>query len=408
MGTHVAQRVPEEWQSMIGHAPSRFSLPPHVLPLVLTVVTVVPDARRHLRTSKSTCSSRAVGVPMPKRERDEAVADLSSTIFSAMLEEILMDVVQQSHKEIARSRAVCDEYSCGAVHVPGSSNNASGSRIPTPTGEARPGDGNSPMATGSNTPVNGSNGTVYFECLECKRQVASNRFATHLSGCMGLNNRRGAARNASAKSKLGNELGKSGSPRLVSEATEYFDDPKPAPKKGKSKAKKDDSLNSNGKRTGSPSVSPTKKPTKKAKVTGSPAAAGRVKADSESPVMSHLLPPGPNASRVPSKLRASSTVSSLHRERRSSSPDSPARLSSPAHSISTQASTAMRSPVVTNSTLKSRQANGKGRGAPAPPRIPSPPRPPPPVPVIKRAETDYLIDVEGGDETGSSTDTDSD
>ncbi|RPD63178.1 hypothetical protein L227DRAFT_416616 [Lentinus tigrinus ALCF2SS1-6] len=324
----------------------------------------------------------------------------SSTIFSAMLEEILMDVVQQSHKEIARSRAVCDvcHTRCGAGSW------VSGSRIPTPTGEARPGDGNSPMATGSNTPVNGSNGTVYFECLECKRQVASNRFATHLSGCMGLNNRRGAARNASAKSKLGNELGKSGSPRLVSEATEYFDDPKPAPKKGKSKAKKDDSLNSNGKRTGSPSVSPTKKPTKKAKVT----AAGRVKADSESPVMSHLLPPGPNASRVPSKLRASSTVSSLHRERRSSSPDSPARLSSPAHSISTQASTAMRSPVVTNSTLKSRQANGKGRGAPAPPRIPSPPRPPPPVPVIKRAETDYLIDVEGGDETGSSTDTDSD
>ena len=29
-------------------------------------------------------------------------------MFSLMLEEILMDVVQQSHKEIARARAVCD------------------------------------------------------------------------------------------------------------------------------------------------------------------------------------------------------------------------------------------------------------------------------------------------------------
>ena len=29
-------------------------------------------------------------------------------MFSAMLEDILMDVVQQSHKEIARARAVCD------------------------------------------------------------------------------------------------------------------------------------------------------------------------------------------------------------------------------------------------------------------------------------------------------------
>ena len=35
-------------------------------------------------------------------------ATQSSTIFAAMLEEILMDVVQQSHKEIARTRAVCD------------------------------------------------------------------------------------------------------------------------------------------------------------------------------------------------------------------------------------------------------------------------------------------------------------
>ncbi|RDX56108.1 hypothetical protein OH76DRAFT_1396446 [Lentinus brumalis] len=336
---------------------------------------------------------------MPKRERDEAVAELSSTIFTAMLEEILMDVVQQSHKEIARSRAVCDvcHTRCGAVHVPGSSNNASGSRIQTPTGEARLADGNSPSATGANTPVSGKDGTVYFECLECKRQVASNRFATHLSGCMGLNNRRGAARNASAKAKLGAELGKSGSPRLASEATEYLDDPKPTPKgKGKSKAKKDDStLNANGKRNGSPSVSPTKKPTKKAKTT-------------DSPVLNYLLPPGPNASRVPSKLRASSTVSSLHREQRSSSPDSPTRLSSPARSISTQASTVIRSPAISSATLKSKQANGRGRGAPAPPRIPSPPRPAPPVPVIKRAETDYLIDVEGGDETGSSTDTDSD
>ena len=32
----------------------------------------------------------------------------SSIFLSEMLEEILMDVVQQSHKEIARARTVCD------------------------------------------------------------------------------------------------------------------------------------------------------------------------------------------------------------------------------------------------------------------------------------------------------------
>ncbi|TBU64833.1 hypothetical protein BD310DRAFT_913472 [Dichomitus squalens] len=346
---------------------------------------------------------------MPKRERDEAVAELSSTIFAAMLEEILMDVVQESHKEIARSRAVCDvcHTRCGAVHVPGPSNaNANGSRIPTPSGDLK--NGESPSATGTNTPVNGKDGNVYFECLECKRQIASNRYAPHLAGCMGLGNRRGAARNASVKAKLGSEAGKAGSPRLASEAVDgYEDSPRPPPKgKGKSKAKKSDdaSFNTNGKRTASPSVSPMKK-SKKQKTAASPAT--RIKPDPEP--SNNLLSVTSSAARIPSKLRASSTVSSLHREQRSSSPESGTRLSSPARSISTQASTVIRSPAISNATLKSKQANGKGRGAPLPPRMPSPPRPPPAVPVIRMHETDLFVDVDGhGDETGSSTDTDSD
>lgn len=119
----------------------------------------------------------------------------------------------------------------------GANANASGSRIATPTGDLRTGD--SPSA-GANTPVNGKDGNVYFECLECKRQVASNRYAPHLANCMGIGNRRGAARNASVKTKLGNELGKAGSPRLGSEAADAHEgSPKPPPKgKGKAKAKK--------------------------------------------------------------------------------------------------------------------------------------------------------------------------
>lgn len=318
-----------------------------------------------------------------------------------------MDVVQESHKEIARSRAVCDvcHTRCGAVHVPGSSgaNAASGSRIPTPTGDLRTGE--SPSATGANTPVSGKDGNVYFECLECQRPMASNRYAPHLASCMGIGNRRGAARIASAKTKLGNELGKAGSPRLGSEAGDAQEgSPKPPPKgKGKAKGKKSDemALNANGKRNASPSISPLKK-TKKQKTAASPAA--RIKPEPEP--SNNLLP---SASRVPSKLRASSTVSSLHREQRSSSPESGTRLSSPARSISTQASTVIRSPAIGAATLKSKQTNGKGRGAAPPPRIPSPPRPPPPVPVIRMHETDLFVDVDGpGDETGSSTDTDSD
>ncbi|KAH9853163.1 hypothetical protein C2E23DRAFT_729563 [Lenzites betulinus] len=351
---------------------------------------------------------------MPKRERDEAVAELSSTIYSAMLEEILMGVVQQSHREIARARAVCDvcHTRCNAVHVPGPSN-AGTSRIPTPNG----GETNSPSATGANTPVNGTtkDGTVYLTCLECQREIASNRYATHLSACMGIGNRRGATRSATAKSKAGaaGDVGKSASPRLASEAAHLSDDgapakPPPAKGKAKGKAKKidDGALNGNGKRTASPSISPAKK-TKKQK-TGACPAASRIKSEADSSVPSNSLLPVPlSATRIPSKLRESSIASSFQRDQRSSSPDSPTRLSSPARSISTQASTAIRSPAITSATIKSKAANGKGRGAPAPPRLPSPPRPPPPVPIIRMPDTDYLVDVEG-EETGSSTDTDSD
>ena len=93
-------------------------------------------------------------------------------------------------------------------------------------------------------------------------QVASNRYATHLAACMGVGNRRGAARNASVKSKcvlywdasmlfaaagrsdaprrLGNDDAKVGSPRLASEVGDAPEEVvKPAPKgKGKGKAKK--------------------------------------------------------------------------------------------------------------------------------------------------------------------------
>lgn len=111
------------------------------------------------------------------------------------------------------------------------------------------------------TPVNGkSEGTVYFECENCKRQVslldldafmlltvsqiASNRYAPHLSSCLGLgNSRRGAVRNATSKTKcvyrhsrrnallirsrLASEAGRSTSPYVGSDAGNVSDDGKP-------------------------------------------------------------------------------------------------------------------------------------------------------------------------------------
>ncbi|KAH9835777.1 uncharacterized protein C8Q71DRAFT_763387 [Rhodofomes roseus] len=348
---------------------------------------------------------------MGKKERDEVLSDIAGRIFAAMVDDALMDVVLESHQSIARSRKVCDicHTYCEQVHVPGASGSAPGAspyKGATPTEEVRT---NSPAGTGTNTPVNGkSNGNVILECVNCGRQMASNRYAAHLADCMGLSTRRGATRNASHKAKIGSDAGRSASPFLGTEDGMLSDDGKAGPAgkgKGKSRAKRvdDAEFNLHRKRPGSPIVSP-KKNAKKAKTSGSPMA--RVKEADGSPSNTLPVPGTGSHSRVPSKLRDSSIVSTAQREL-SSSPEAPSRVPSPAPSMSTLASApSLQSPTLSAKTPQ--RANGrKGKPIhPPPQRRPSPPRPPPP-PVIRMPEPDYLVDVDG-DETGSSTDTDSD
>ncbi|GBE78127.1 hypothetical protein SCP_0110100 [Sparassis crispa] len=319
-----------------------------------------------------------------------------------MLEDILMDVVLESHQQIARSRAICDicHTRCNAVHVPGPSNpslqaGASSSRVASPAGEGKSADANGSAGTGTSTPLNGNgkDGTVYLECLNCKRQIASTRYATHLSSCLGLaNSRRGAARNATTKAKLASDAGRSASPYLESEVGNISDDGKTTTKgKGKSKAKRTDEaeFSLNRKRPGSPSVSPSKKQ-KKAKISGSPIARAKVEPDGPgSPSSAYSLPISNSQSKIPSRLRESSIASSFYRERHSSSPGSPSPGSSPARSISTAPSApSTHSPsLVSYAAQKSKPRGGKGPRAPV--KQPNPPLPPPPI--IRVPEPDYLV-----------------
>lgn len=116
-------------------------------------------------------------------------------------------------------------------HTPGPSTSASlvvpsSSRHPTPSVEGKALNGSS--GTGTNTPTSvKADGIVYFDCLSCKRQVshislfmrgthlslhgvfgcvsyqiASNRYAPHLSSCMGIGTgTRRAANRSNVKSK---------------------------------------------------------------------------------------------------------------------------------------------------------------------------------------------------------------
>ena len=100
-------------------------------------------------------------------------------------------------------------------------------RPPSPSVEGKQSTPTGSASGASTGPTNGkSDGAVYFECLNCKRpvswvslclpvdsspirstksiaQIASNRYAPHLSSCMGVGNgnRRGGSRNPITKSK---------------------------------------------------------------------------------------------------------------------------------------------------------------------------------------------------------------
>ncbi|KAJ3551220.1 hypothetical protein NM688_g4835 [Phlebia brevispora] len=216
---------------------------------------------------------------------------------------------------------------------------------------------------------------------------------------MGLgNSRRGAARNN--KSRLPSETGRADSPYHGSDNGILSDEGRtPTKSKGKSRANRADEAEFSmaRKRTGSPSISPIKK-TKKQK-TGSPIA--RVKTDPDLTRSPLLLPVAHTNShtKIPSKLRETSILSSVHNERRSSSPES--TISSPAHSASTPSALSMQSPL--SGHAKARAQNGNSVDGRSKQRVSPPVRQPTPV---NRIEHEFLIDVDG-EETGSSTDSDS-
>ncbi|EEB92679.1 hypothetical protein MPER_08777 [Moniliophthora perniciosa FA553] len=230
-----------------------------------------------------------------KAEKEEVLSALTTRIFCAMLDDIVMDAALQAHNEISRNRAICEtcKTRCNAVHVPGSSKQpTTSSRAGTPSlNEGKPANG-TPGTPGSTT---AKDGTILLECMHCQRQA-------------------------------------------------------------------------------SPQVSPNK--SKKPKASGSPL--GRPP-KAESPFPSVQLG---SQSKIPSKLRDSSTAPHLDgassSSSRSSSPDGATPLA------------ATLSP-----TFKSKAPNGQMVV-----KRPSPPRPPPPVAFLHGHDDE-------GDETGSSTDTDS-
>ncbi|KAH9487132.1 hypothetical protein JR316_0001201 [Psilocybe cubensis] len=343
---------------------------------------------------------------MPKSEREETLAALTARVFAAMLEELVMDATLQTHHEVVRGKSVCT-----TLHNPRTTNDNSrpsgfGQRADTPSSTSGYDGGASkgvPNGTGASTPTSlKGDGAQLLECVSCQRQLAPNRYAPHLTTCLGLStSRRGAVRGNATKPKQSSEGGRSASPLsdggYISEEKGTANGKNKGKGKGKKQADEGD-FTLKRKRLGSPTISPNKKP-KKGKASGSPVS--RVKADPELsgfPSNSHYSPSTTSQSKIPSKLRDSSTASFLDRSSASSRDSSPDGFvaGTPSSTFSTQSPTR---PIAVNKAVRGRPlAMGTG-----PPRRPiSPPRPQPiHVP-------DYQLEIDHANETGSSTDTDSD
>ncbi|KIJ45732.1 hypothetical protein M422DRAFT_778912 [Sphaerobolus stellatus SS14] len=164
------------------------------------------------------------------KSRDEIISSISSSLFSAMLHEVLMEAVLQSHKDAMRAKTVCSVCGlhCGTTHKPTGITNGTGSSSGTPA------------------PKDKSDANIYFDCSNCQKKISSNRYAPHLSGCLGLGtgSRRGAIRNASAKNRLGADTADRASPF---NGSDYGSPSLQETPNGKSKAKSKNTKKANGK-----------------------------------------------------------------------------------------------------------------------------------------------------------------
>ncbi|TFL06447.1 hypothetical protein BDV98DRAFT_559423 [Pterulicium gracile] len=300
---------------------------------------------------------------MTRSEKDELLNSLSSRLFNVLLEDIILETTQQSQYESVRASTVCStcHTPCreGKIPVPPAPQGSLGAA----KADSSPG---TPLA-GTSTPKGEGNG-YFVECMNCSRSLAASRFASHLSSCMGLST---GARRARLASKPSTAFGQD-SDSEDSEAEVALETTLGKAKgrpKGKAMGADDPDYDIKRKKLGTPQVSPPKPKAKR----GRPPGSTNAKRKSEQEAAAAL--------KLPSKLREDS----LDASSRYSSPALPSRPS-----FSTNSSPA----------LQHRETNlSQGMLSHGLPHQPSPPRP--------AAVHDYNLDGDG-DETGSSTDTDSD
>uniref|UniRef100_A0A0K3CND7 SAGA-associated factor 11 n=2 Tax=Rhodotorula toruloides TaxID=5286 RepID=A0A0K3CND7_RHOTO len=125
---------------------------------------------------------------MAKAAPDSTTAQAAAALTAQLIHELIVDVAVEEHRlALLRRERTAAAQQAG---LDGGLNRAAGS-------------GAVNGADAGTSPVKKDEGL--FECLVCSRQIAAPRYASHLSGCMGLGgSRRGGERRAAAASSRAN------------------------------------------------------------------------------------------------------------------------------------------------------------------------------------------------------------
>ncbi|KAF8320074.1 hypothetical protein DL93DRAFT_1932916 [Clavulina sp. PMI_390] len=126
------------------------------------------------------------------------VEALAAKLFAEMVDDLVQDITFLAVKSIKRARqpcSVCHTF-CQTDHgsAPSTSKAHQKSLLSHSGGDDAAKSSSQPAGTGSS-----SKADPMLSCQNCKRPIASSRYAHHLSGCLGLGNSRRGAMRASAQ-----------------------------------------------------------------------------------------------------------------------------------------------------------------------------------------------------------------
>ncbi|KAH8077946.1 hypothetical protein HD553DRAFT_346326 [Filobasidium floriforme] len=149
-------------------------------------------------------------------EQERQIAELSESLLEAMVADLATSIAIAGHREVKLCRTPC--HRCG-THCRGKAQlpppSATTLAPPTHHSNGNKSRSSTPQFGGDGSGSGGQvkNGVVLLPCLYCGRQIASNRYAPHLAGCLGL---AGGSRRTARATATGNGKSRMGSERSAS------------------------------------------------------------------------------------------------------------------------------------------------------------------------------------------------